>query len=78
MIKGFRQIFEKRFYSAIWKGKQQKFQHYPPDKIGKCEYLTGEEILPSMQSKIIEQTKLTFCALVKAFEKQTKAIENEG
>ena len=60
------------------KREAAKISTLSPDKIGKCEYLTGEEILPSMQSKIIEQTKLTFCALVKAFEKQTKAIENQG
>ena len=60
------------------KREAAKISTLSPDKIGKCEYLTGEKILPSMQSKIIEQTKLTFCALVKAFEKQTKAIENEG
>ena len=30
-----------------------------PGKIDKCEYLTGEEILPSDQSRIIEQAKFT-------------------
>ena len=29
-------------------------------KIDKYEYLTGEEILPSDQSKIIEQAKITY------------------
>ena len=28
-------------------------------KIGKCEYLSGEEILPSDQSRIIQQAKFT-------------------
>ena len=28
-------------------------------KIDKCEYLTGEEILPSNQQQIIEQAKFT-------------------
>ena len=60
------------------KREAAKMSTLSPDKIGTGEYLTGEEILPSMQSKTIEQTKLTFYALVKAFEKQTKAIENEG
>ena len=30
-----------------------------PGKIDKHEYLTGEEILPSDQSRIIEQAKFT-------------------
>ena len=44
-------------------------------KIDKCEYLTHEEILPSDQSRIIEQTKFTYSLLVKIFEKQ---IESQG
>ena len=47
-------------------------------KIDKYEYLTGEEILPSNQERMIEQAKLTYCPLGKAFEKQTKTIENQG
>ena len=46
-------------------------------KIDKHEYLTGEEILPSDQSKIIEQAKSTNSQLVKTFEIQIKAIENK-
>ena len=45
-------------------------------KIDKYEYLTGEEILPSDQSRIIEQAKFTFSPLGKAFEKQM-TIEEE-
>ena len=45
---------------------------------GKYEYLTGEEILPSNQVQIIEQTKFTYSPLGKAFEKQIKAIEDQG
>ena len=41
-------------------------------------YLTGEEILPSDQSRIIEQARFTYSALGKAFEKQIKTIENQG
>ena len=48
------------------------------DKIDKYEYLTGEEILPFTQQKIIEQTKFTHYPLGKAFEKQTKTIEDQG
>ena len=39
-------------------------------KIDKYEYLTGEEILPSTQQQIIEQAKITYSLLGKAFEKQ--------
>ena len=47
-------------------------------KIDKYEYLTGEEILPSNQKQIIEQAKFTYSPLGKAFEKQTKTIEDKG
>ena len=47
-------------------------------KIDKYEFLTGEEILPSDQSRIIEQAKFTYSPLGKAFEKQTKTIEEQG
>ena len=47
-------------------------------KIDKYEYLTSEEILPSNQQQIIEQAKFTYSPLGKAFEKQTKAIEDQG
>ena len=44
--------------------------------LDKYEYLTGEEILPPNQHQIIEQTKFTCSPLGKAFEKQTKTIED--
>ena len=47
-------------------------------KIDKYEYLTDEEILPSNQKQIIEQAKFTFSPLTKAFEKQTKTMEDQG
>ena len=46
-------------------------------KIDNYEYLTGEEILPSNQQQIIEQAKFTYSPLGKAFEKQTKTIEDQ-
>ena len=52
--------------SALSSGKSDKY-----------EYLAGEEILPSDQSRIIEQAKFTFSPLGKAFEKQIKTIEEE-
>ena len=39
-------------------------------KIDKHEYITGAEILPSDQSRIIEQAKFTCSPLGKAFEKK--------
>ena len=47
-------------------------------KLDKYEYLTGEEILSSNRQQIIEQTKFTYSPLGKAFEKQTKTIEDQG
>ena len=47
-------------------------------KIDKYEYLTGEDILPSDQSRIIEQDMFTCSPLGKAFEKQIKMIEEQG
>ena len=47
-------------------------------EIDKYEHLTGEKILPSNQQQIIEQAKFTYSPLGKAFEKQTKTIENQG
>ena len=46
-------------------------------KIDKYEHLTDEEILPLNQSRTIEQAKLTYSPLGKAFEKQIKAIEDQ-
>ena len=43
-------------------------------KINKYEYLTGEEVLPSNRSQIIEQAKFTYYPLGKALEKQTKQL----
>ena len=46
-------------------------------KIDKYEFLTGEEILLPYQT-VIEQTKFAHSPLAKAFEKQTKTIEDQG
>ena len=47
-------------------------------KIDKYEFLTGEEILPPDQRRLIEQAKFTYSWLGKSFEKQTKTIEEQG
>ena len=46
-------------------------------KIDRYEYLRGEKILLSDQSRIIEQAKFTYSPLGKAFEKQIKIIEEQ-
>ena len=57
---------EKQQISALWQ-----------DKIDEYEFLAGEEILPSDQSRIIEQAKFSYSPLGKAFEKQIKTIEDQ-
>ena len=47
-------------------------------KTDKYEYLTGNEILPYNQQKIIEQAKFPYSPLEKAFEKLIKTIEDQG
>ena len=47
-------------------------------KVCKYEYLTGEGILPSNQQQMIQQARLTYYPLGKAFEKQIKTIEYQG
>ena len=55
-----------------------KISALSPGEIHKYEYLTGEDILPSNQQQIIEQTEFTYSPLGKAFEKQIKTIEDQG
>ena len=57
--------------------KAAKISVLSSGKIDKYEYLTGEEILPSNQ-QINEEAKFTYSPLGKAFEKQTKTIEDQG
>ena len=47
-------------------------------KIDKYGFLTGEEIVPADQTRIIEQARFTYFALGKASEMQKKAIEEQG
>ena len=64
------------------KNKQTKLQYnintevakiLASGKIDECEYLTNTEILPSNQSRIIEQAKCTYFPLGKHLE--TKQIQ---
>ena len=45
--------------------------------INKYEYLTGEEILPANQRKIIEQAKFTYSPSGRTFKKLTKSMEDQ-
>ena len=47
-------------------------------RFNKHDYLTGEEILPSNQGRIIKQAQFTYYPLGKAFEIQMKTIEDQG
>ena len=47
-------------------------------KLDKYEYLIGEEILPSNQQQIIQQTKFNYSPLGEAIEKQIKTIKDQG
>ena len=65
-------------YNIILIEKQQKTSALLSRKLHKYEYLTGEDILPSNQQQVIEQTKFTYSPLGKAFGKQIKTIEDQG
>ena len=54
-----------------------KISKFSSDKIDKYEFLTGEKILPSDQSRIVEKAKLTYSPLGKAFENQIKTTEDQ-
>ena len=55
-----------------------KISAWSSGKFPKYEYLTGDNILPSTQQQIIEQTKFTYSPVGKAFDKQIKTIEDQG
>ena len=46
-------------------------------KIDKYEYLTDEERITLDQRRVIEPAKFAYSPLEKAFEKQTKTIEEQ-
>ena len=70
-------IRDEKFQYGINKGAA-KISALSSGKIDKYEYLTGEEILPSNQSRIIERAKFANSPLGKAYEKQTKTTEEQG
>ena len=58
--------------------KAAKISVLSSGKIGNYEYLTGQEILTSNEKQITEEAKFADSPLGKAFEKQTKTIEDQG
>ena len=57
--------------------KAAKISALSSRKLHQYEYLTGEDILPSNQQQIIEQTKFTYSPLGKALDKQIKTTEGQ-
>ena len=47
-------------------------------KLHKYEYRTSEDIFPSAQQQIIDQTKFTYSPSGKAFDKQIKTAKDQG
>ena len=58
--------------------KQEKYQVNLLEKTDKYEYLIDEKILLFNQRQIMEEAEFAFFLLGKAFEKQTKMIEDQG
>ena len=71
------QIGDEKLQYDINKGVG-KISALSSSEIDKYEYLTGEEILPANEQQIIEEAKFTSSPLGKAFQKQTKTIEDQG
>ena len=71
---------EMKKYNMILVEKLIKYllYHKKKKKKDKYEYLTGEDTLPSNKQQIIEQGNFSYTNLGKAFEKQIKAIKDQG
>ena len=63
--------------SVILLNRSTEISALSSGKIDKCENLTGEEILPWDQRRLIEQTELTYSLIGKAFEKQIRRKTNK-
>ena len=59
-------------------GEAAKISALSLTKTDKYEYLTGEKIPSLDQRRVTEQAKFSYSPLTKAFEKQTKTIEEQG
>ena len=71
------QIRDKKLHYDI-NAEAVKVSALSSGKTDKYEYLSVSKILPSNQKQIIKQAKFTYSPLGKAFEKQTKTIEDQG
>ena len=58
--------------------EEAKISALSSGKLHKYGYITGEDILPSTQQPIIEQTKFTYSPFGRTFDKQIKTIEDQG
>ena len=67
--------YEAKYQILIKKREDVGIKHFNDSK---TFILTGEEILPPNQRRVIEQAKFAYSPLGKAFEKQTKPIEDQG
>ena len=65
-------------FNMILIEKLKKYQPYHQAKSIICECHTGEEILPSNLKQTTEQAKFSQSPHGKAFQKQTKTIEDQG
>ena len=70
-------IGDEKLQSDIYR-EAAKISALSSEKIDKYEFLTGKEMFPLDQRGVIEQAKFAYSALEEAFEKQRKAIEEQG
>ena len=66
---------ERKNCNMILTEQRLNYHLYHPEKMTKYEHLTGKEILPHDQRRVIEQAKFTYSPLGKAFEKQVKQLK---
>ena len=76
MILDYKNNIEKLQYDI--NRKAAKISGLSSEKIDKYECLTGEEILPSDQRRVIEPAKFTCSPLGKALKKQPKTFEHQS
>ena len=59
------------------KRETAKISALPSGKVRRYEYLTGKEIIPSDQKRVIEQANFIYPSLGKASKKQIKTIKTK-
>ena len=60
---------EMKNYNMILTEEQKKISALSSGKIKKNQYLTGEEMLPPDERRVMKQAKFTYSPLEKALEK---------